>query len=193
MKNLALATAVTLGLVAFAAPAEAASLAWDIEYSGWWEEDGGGFISGQIIADEEDALDGIISIDEMTSWTWSWSGNDAVSAFSISSGDVGASTSFFPSFYVDGTPNSPLPLSSDNLDQGSFISSSGDEVLDLEALLVISYAGGVEALSAGDPNSGLGKVTVSAPTAVPEPAALLGLLSLAAGSTATLKRQKQEA
>lgn len=192
MKKLAFAATAALGLVALAVPAEAASFAWDVEYAGWWEQDGGGSIFGKFFADAEDALDGIISIDEMSSWTWSWSGNNAVSAFAISSSDPGASTSFFPSFYVDGRSNKPLPFSTDNLDQGSFISGSGNEVLDLEALLVISYADGVESLSGGDVGSTLGQVSVSDPQPVPEPTMILSFLSLAVGA-ATLKRQKQEA
>ncbi|HEY9881389.1 MAG TPA: PEP-CTERM sorting domain-containing protein [Leptolyngbyaceae cyanobacterium] len=192
MKNLALAATAALGFVSLATPAEATSFVWNVEYAGWWEKDGGGFISGQFFADAEDALDGIVSGDEMTAWSWSWSGNNAVSAFSISSTDAGASTSFFPHFYVDGRSNKPLPFSSDTLDQGSFISSFGDEVLDLEALLVISYADGVESLSEGNISSPLGKIAVSDPKPVPEPTAILGLLSLAVGAAA-FKRQKQAA
>lgn len=196
MKRFALAVGMGLGLATLAAPANAALLAWEVGYSGWWEEDGGGSISGKLFADEEDALDGIVSADELTSWGWNWSGNDAVSAFSISSDEAGATTDFDPSFYVDGTPNEPIGLDfvdPDGLDQGSFISGSGNEILDLQALLAISSADGVESFSRGNPDSTLGAVTVSEPTPVPEPTTILSLLALAGISTATLKRQKQRA
>mgnify|MGYP005843008925 CR=1 FL=1 len=185
----AIATGLGLGLATFATPANAALFSWNVEYTGWWEADGGGSISGQFIANEKDALDGIVSIDEMTSWMWNWSGNDAVSAFSISSKDAGASPDFDSSFYVDGRLNQPNLL--DGLDQGTFI--SGNEVLDLEFLFAISFADNVESFSPGNVDSTSGTVTVSDPTPVPEPTSILGLLALAGAGTATLRRQKQEA
>jgi len=195
MKRLALAATVALGWAALAAPANAALFSWDIEYTGWWEEDGGGSISGTIFADEDDAADGIVSADELKAWEWNWSGNDAVSAFSISSEEEGATTDFEPSFYVNDIPNQPIGMDfvdPDNLDQGSFISGSGNELLDLQALLVISFMDGVESVSVGNPTATIGTVTVSEPTPVPEPATVLGLLALAGISTATFKRHKQD-
>ena len=193
MKHLALVATVALGWATLTAPANAALFSWDIEYTNWWEDDGGGSIFGTIIADENDAADGIVSADELKAWEWNWSGNDVVSAFSISSNE-GATTDFEPSFYVNDTPNQPLGLvDPDNLDQGSFVSGSGNEILDLQALLAISFTDGVESVSAGNPTATLGTVSVSEPTAVPEPASILGLLALAGVSTATLKRQKQDA
>jgi hypothetical protein len=195
MKRLALVATVALGWAALAAPAHAALFSWDIEYTGWWEEDGGGSISGTIFADEGDAADGIVSADELKAWEWNWSGNDAVSAFSIASDEEGATTDFSPSFYVNDTLNQPIGMDfvdPDNLDQGSFISGSGNELLDLQALLVISFMDGVESVSVGNPTATIGTVTVSESTAVPEPATVLGLLALAGVSTATLKRHKQD-
>lgn len=194
MRHLALAATMALGCAALAAPAHAARLSWDIEYTDWWEDDGGGSVFGTIIADEEDAADGIVSADELSSWEWSWSGNDVVSAFSISSDE--GTTDFAPNFYVDGTLNQPIGadfVDPDGLDQGSFVSASGNEVLDLQALLAISFTDGVESVSTGDPTAASGAVTVSEPTAVPEPATVLGLLALVGVSTVTLKRQKQDA
>lgn len=195
MKYLALSTAAVLGLSVLAAPVHAAVFAWNVEYSGWWEDNGGGSLSGIFSADEDDALDGIISIDEMLSWAWSWSGNADVSAFSISSSDPGATADFSPSFYINGTPNLPIGADfadPDKLDQGSF--SSGNQVIDLQSLLVISYhEDGTESLSAGNPDANLGTVSVSDPTPVPEPTALLGLVALLGTAGATLKSQKQEA
>lgn len=194
MKHFALSAAAVLGLSALAAPANAAVFAWNVEYTGWWEDNGGGSLSGLFSADEEDALDGIISIDEMRSWAWTWSGNAAVSAFSISSADTGATTEFSPSFYVNGTPNLPIGVDfadPDGLDQGSFV--SGSQVIDLQSLLVISYEDdGTELLSAGNPEAPLGSTSVSEPTPVPEPGVLLGLVALL-GAAATLKGQKQVA
>jgi hypothetical protein len=195
MKHLALVATVALGWAALTSPASAALFSWDIEYTGWWEDDGGGSIFGTIIADEDDAADGIVSADELKAWEWNWSGNDVVSAFSISS-KAGATTDFKPSFYVNDIPNQPIGLDfldPDNLDQGSFVSGSGNEILDLQALLAISFTDGVESVSEGNPTATLGAVTVSEPTAVPEPATVLGLLALAGVSTATLKRQKPDA
>jgi hypothetical protein len=136
-----------------------------------------------------------VSADELKDWQWNWSGNDVVSAFSISS-KAGGTTDFQPSFYVNDTPNLPIGLDfldPDNLDQGSFVSGSGNEILDLQALLAISFTDGVESVSEGNPTATLGTVSVSEPTAVPEPATVLGLLALAGVSTATLKRQKPDA
>ncbi|NES94216.1 MAG: PEP-CTERM sorting domain-containing protein [Desertifilum sp. SIO1I2] len=189
MKPFAIAIATSLGLLALGTPANAARFSWNVEYTGWWAADGGGSISGQFIANPEDALDGIISIEEMTSWFWNWTGNDVVPAFSISSKDAGASTDgFFPRFYVDGTPNQPFDFNLDpNLDQGAF--TAGDYYLDLEFLRVESLLANL--VSQGNPEL-MGTITVSDPTVVPEPATLLGLMAIA-GLATTLKRQKQEA
>ena len=189
MKRLALA--VSLGLMTtLAAPANAAIFAWDIEYSGWWEESGGGSVSGTIVADENDAQDGIVSGNELKSWLWSWSGNNVVPAFSFSSQEAGATTDFNSSFYVDSRVNQPGLQ--DGLDQGTFTSGSGNEVLDLEYLFAISFADNVESFSPGNLNSTFGTITVADPVPVPEPTTVLGLFFLAGLGAATLKRQKQE-
>jgi hypothetical protein len=189
----AVATSLGLGLATLAAPANAAMFGWNVEYTGWWEADGGGSISGMFSADEEDASDGIISIDEMNSWMWNWSGNDAISAFSISSKDAGASTdAFFPSFYVDGTPNQPFDFDAarPELNQGAF--TAGNYYLDLEFLRVENSEARDVVVSQGNPDLALGTITVSEPVPIPEPTTVLGLLALAGVSAATLKRQKQE-
>lgn len=191
MKRFFLAVGLSLGLATFATPANAAIFAWDVEYSGWWEESGGGSISGTIVADENDAQDGIISADELKSWLWNWSGNDLVPAFSFSSQEAGAITDFDSSFYVDGRLNQPNLL--DGLDQGTFTSGSGNEVLDLEYLFAISFANNVESFSPGNVNSTVGTVTVADPVPVPEPTAGFGLFALAGLGAAILKRQKQKA
>ena len=191
MKHLALIATVALGWAALTAPASAALFRWNIEYTNWWEDDGGGSIFGVIFANENDATDGIVSADELKAWEWNWSGNDVVSAFSISS-KAGGTTDFDPSFYVNGIPNQPIGLDfvdPDNLDQGSFISADGNKILDLQALLAISFTGGVDLASVGNPTATLGSITVSEPTAVPEPATVLSLLALAGVSTVTLKRK----
>lgn len=192
MKHFAFATAVAWGLTAIATPVKAAVLGWDIEYTGWWEEVGGGSISGMFSADEEDAADGVVSINEMRSWMWSWSGNDTIPAFSISSG-AGATTDFNPSFHVDGTPNVPSLLEFDDLDQGVFISGSGEEIIDLEALLVIANAGSLDDLVIeGNPAASQGSIFVSEPEMIPEPATVLGLMALAGASAAMFGQRKQE-
>ena len=184
MKYFSLAVLLAIGTATIASPAHAAK--WSVDYSGWWEADGGGSISGYFSAAEDDALDGIISIDEMTSWLWKWSGNDLVEAFTVSSGRAGSTADFFPSFYVDGTPN--LPSLIDGLDQGTFTSGSGNEVLDLEFLFVTSFATGSEVLSVGNPDSTTGTITVQE---VPEPMTLMGLIALVGTASMTLGRQRQ--
>jgi len=191
MKRFVLAAGLGLGLVAIAAPANAALFAWDIEYTGWWEESGGGSVFGTIVADEADVEDGIISGDELKSWLWSWSGNDVVPAFSFSSQEEGAIADFDAGFYVDGRLNQPGLL--DGLDQGAFTSGSGNEILDLEFLFAISFNDGVESFSPGNLEAPLGTVAVADPVPVPEPTSILGLAALAGIGVAALKRQKQVA
>ncbi|MBW4489383.1 MAG: PEP-CTERM sorting domain-containing protein [Trichocoleus desertorum ATA4-8-CV12] len=191
MKRFFLAIGLGLGLASLAAPASAATFAWDIEYSGWWEGSENASISGTIVADEKDAEDGIVSSNELKSWLWSWSGDDVVPAFSFSSKEPGAIADFDSSFYVDGRLNQPGLL--DGLDQGTFTSGSGNEFLDLEYLFAISFADNVESFSPGNLDSTIGTVTVSDPVLVPEPTAVLSLFALVGLGAATLKRQKREA
>lgn len=195
MKHFAIATMAALGMAAIAAPAPAAQLNWEVEYDGWWEDTGGGSIFGSFTADEADAVDGIVALDEISSWMWSWSGNDAVSAFSISSADAGAEIqSFDPDnsgFYGDGTPNLP----GTGLDQGIFVGGpAGKQILDLEFLTVednsdVSFALQNQ-VSAGNLSSASGSVHVSEPAAVPEPATVMGLLMLAVGGAAVKRQAK---
>ncbi|MFE4108265.1 PEP-CTERM sorting domain-containing protein [Almyronema epifaneia] len=196
MKHIVLAATAALGLAALAAPAEAALFSWNVEYTGWWEEEA--TVSGTLFADEASAADGILSLDELTDWSWSWSGNSFVPAFAISSKDEGAEIQIFdPSaasgFYVDGTANLPDLL--DDLDQGVF--AAGDFLLDLEFLIVeqidTGSQGTSDSLVAFGDTSAAGTVSVADPKPVPEPAALLGLLALSGLGTASLKRQKQAA
>ncbi|MBD2579265.1 PEP-CTERM sorting domain-containing protein [Oscillatoria sp. FACHB-1406] len=187
MKRWIFAIAASLGSAILTAPANAALLSWKVDYTGWWDNDGGGAISGLFAADETAASDGIISIDEMSNWTWNWSGNNNVAAFSISSKDGGV-TDFSPSFFVDGRQNTPIVdfFDADNLDQGSFIGGGGNLVLDLQTLLVGSYGDNI-AESLGDPTSRLGKISVST---VPEPS--IGLIALLGVGLASWKLRKQQ-
>lgn len=200
MKHVAFAAVAALGVFAIATPANAALFSWDIELTNWWEEEGGGSLFGSFVADDSDASDGVVALDEIRSWTWDWSGNDSVSAFSISSRDEGAEIQFADSassgFFVDGTSNQPGLL--DGLEQGVFVGGSeGEFVLDLEFLIVedntSAFPSGESAVSIGNVDSELGSITVSEPTAVPEPATILGLLTAAGLGGMTLKRQRQEA
>ncbi|NEZ61483.1 PEP-CTERM sorting domain-containing protein [Leptolyngbyaceae cyanobacterium CCMR0082] len=184
MKRIVFAVAATLGVTAFAAPADAALFKWSVDYTGFFAEDA--FISGFFIAEGTAATDGVVSGNEFDSWQWSWSGNSEVDAFTISSSD-GEFASLFDNtgFFVDGTPNE-LGLT-DGLDQGLY--SSDDFGLDLEFLFVDNFGAG--AISDGDLTA-LGTISVSDPEPVPEPATLLGLLAVA-GAAAVAKRQKQAA
>lgn len=196
MKHLALATTAVLGLFSIATPVNASLFSWDVDYTGWWEEEGGGSVSGSFVADGTDAADGIVGLDEIVSWAWDWSGNDFVSAFSISSGDEGADIQVLEpaGFFVDGTTNEPDFF--DGLDQGIFVGGNESEfILDLEFLTVedntVAFPFGGD-LSVGDFEAASGSITVSDPTPVPEPATFLGLLALA-GLGVTLKRRSQSA
>jgi hypothetical protein len=183
-----------LGLVAITAPASAATFAWDIKYSGWWTQDGGGEVSGTIIADEASAADGIISYDEIFSWVWNWTGNTAVAAFSIESGNSSDALGFPGSFYVNGTPNRPIGenfVDDDNLDQGIFASKSENEVIDFQALLVQNVESG--GVSLGNVKAAAGRATVSAPRAVPEPATLAGLIAVGAMAAPAFARKREQA
>jgi hypothetical protein len=193
MKYVALAAVASLGVVgAIAPPASAANFSWDIEYTGWWDAEGGGSVMGSIIADESAAGDGLISADELLGWSWDWTGNSFVSPFSISSEDAGAEVQFFDGFYLDPTLNQP----ESGLDQGTFIGGDfGQYAIDFEFLSVADdttafpFGGDV---TFGDATAASGRVAVSDPTKVPEPATLLGLLALA-GAGLTLKGRQQAA
>jgi len=193
MKSLAIAASTVLSAIAIAAPAQASLFSYDIEYTGWWEE--GGSIFGSITAPEEAATDGFIDATELESWTWDWTGNDIVSAFSISSSDLGAGVSFLEGFFVDGTSN--LPGFADGVDQGTFSGGElGEYVVDLEFLLVedntLTFPNFSSEFVEGDITAAAGQVTVSEPTAIPEPTAVLGLLAIA-GIGATIKRKQPAA
>ncbi|MBX2862590.1 MAG: PEP-CTERM sorting domain-containing protein [Leptolyngbyaceae cyanobacterium MAG.088] len=185
MKQIVLATAAALGVTAFAAPAQAALFQWNVDYTGFFAEDAS--ISGFFVADEADAADGMVSGDEFEDWSWTWSGNSEVDAFTISS-DEGGDFDFDPTFYVDGTPNEPGV----GLDQGLFFSD--DYAVDLEFLIVEDFTGDnalTSAVTFGDLEAA-GTVSVSDPEPVPEPATLLGLMALV-GAATMAKRQKQVA
>ncbi|NJN21974.1 MAG: hypothetical protein HC812_13320 [Leptolyngbya sp. RL_3_1] len=94
MKRFACAAAATVALGAIAAPANAAVFEWTVEYKDFWSD--GASLTGAIQAEEDAALDGIITSDEFLSWMWDWSGNGDVEAFSISSEDEFAEVDFDP-------------------------------------------------------------------------------------------------
>lgn len=116
-----------------------------INYSGFWETDGGGSIRGIFSASEADAADGIVSLDEIVAWRWNWSGNDTVAGFAIDS-DNGTASSLIPpdGFKVNGI-NTPIALDfsdADGLDQGLYESATGTQIIDLGALIVENLAAG---------------------------------------------------
>jgi len=191
MKRFALAATAALGLASLATPAGAAT--WTIDYTGWWENDGGGAISGTISADDAAAGDGIVSLDELTSWAWDWSGNSAVSAFSFSSDDPAAEIQIVDptldnGFYVDGTPNQPFLF--DNLDQGVFAADTLS--LDLEFLFVENFDTGEFSQGLTEGTIAVAEVDTDAES-VPEPAMILGLFALAGAGATSLRRQQPQA
>ena len=186
MKQIVLVAAAALSVTALAAPAQAALFQWNVDYTGFFAEDAS--ISGFFVADETAADDGIVSGDEFEDWEWTWSGNSQIDAFTISSSD--GNFSFNPGFYVDGTPNE-LELA-DGLDQGFYFSD--DFGLDLEFLVIEDFAGSTpfEGLASSGDVTAAAAISVSDPEPVPEPATLLGLMTLV-GAAAMVKRQKQAA
>ncbi|NJN49266.1 MAG: hypothetical protein HC805_05130 [Alkalinema sp. RL_2_19] len=119
-----------------------------LNYSGFWT--GGGAINGIFSASEADAADGIVSLDELVSWQWNWTGNSEVAAFSLSSADGGTASSLIPpdGFKIGGM-NTPVALDfsdADGLDQGLYESATGDQVIDLGALVIEDFNAGTIAL-----------------------------------------------
>ncbi|MEA5464108.1 PEP-CTERM sorting domain-containing protein [Leptothoe sp. PORK10 BA2] len=185
MKKIVFAAAATLGITAFAAPAQAASFRWNIDYTGFFAD--GASINGSFIADETAATDGFVSTDEFDSWIWTF--NSATEVVSVSSADSGAEIQNFfgpAGFFVDGTAN----VVGDDASEGVYASSSA--VIDLDFLLVDTFASGSITSSATGDVTVSDAISVSDPETVPEPATLLGLFALA-GAAATAKRQKQAA
>lgn len=178
--------AVITVLVALLFPmlSHATLVSYGVEYTGWWDIEGGGALSGTLITGESAGDDGIIDLGlELEAWSWSWSGNSFVSAFSISSRDAGAGVDIFGAnagVFVDGTPN--LPDFADGLDQGVFIGGSfGEFVIDLEYLFLEDNTVGFPVggdFTEGDIFSESGLVSVAPAQAVPAPATL-ALLALA--------------
>lgn len=187
MKQIVLAAVAALGVTAVAAPAQAVTLKWTVDYTGFFAEDAS--INGFFVAEDTAAEDGFVSGDEFDRWEWNWSGNSEVDAFTLTSLTAEAE-SFFGEFgfFVDGTPNEPEA----GADQGLYVSD--DFGLDLEFLLVQDFTSGspfTGTTTFGDATAA-GTVAVSDPEVVPEPATLLGLLTLA-GAAAMAKRQKHAA
>lgn len=189
MRSLAIAAAAAAGSLAIVAPANAALFSYDIEYTGFFEDEGGGSILGSILAPTGAADDGFITVDEIDSWSWDWTGNSFVSPFSISSDDAGAEIQLGDGFDVAGGSNLP----DDGDDQGTFAGGmDGEFLLDLEFLIVADnttpfpFGGDV---TLGNFSATAASVSVSDPTVIPEPATVLGLLALV-GMGATLKRKQ---
>lgn len=176
MKNTRALVAFVCAL-AFSGLSHANLVSYDVEYTGWWDAEGGGSLQGMLTAAEAASEDGIIDLaTELEAWTWNWSGNTFLSAFSISSNDAGAGIDIFDTagFYVDGTAN--LPDFADNLDQGVFIGGSvGEFVVDLEFLILEDNTTGFPFggdFTEGDLSSAFGIVSVAQAQSVPVPTPL---------------------
>lgn len=188
MKRFAIAAVATVGLAAISTPADAAIFEWTVEYTDFWAD--GASLTGSIHAEEEAALDGIISSDEFTSWMWNWSGNIDVDPFSISSQDEFAETQF----------DAALILGANPFVEGLFIggTDSVEYSIDFFDSIFVTAFDFEEASNdflyeaPASESDQFGTVTTSA-KAVPEPATVLGLIALAATASTTIKRQKQGA
>lgn len=183
MKKIVLAATAAFGMAAIAAPAQAALFQWNVDYTGYFAD--GASITGFFTADETAATDGFVSTEEFDSWAWNWSGNSEVAAASISSADGGEIQTFFGpgGFFVDGTANVP----GDSASEGVY--AGGNSVFDLDFLTVEDNSSATFSV-ATSADLTTGTVAVADPIAVPEPATVLGLLTLA-GAAAVVKRQKQ--
>ncbi|MEO1081467.1 MAG: PEP-CTERM sorting domain-containing protein [Pseudomonadota bacterium] len=198
-KTLALITLVSASVLS--GPSNAMPVSFDLEYTGYWELDGGGSLLGTLIADEGAAVDGVIDFgSELLSWTWDWTGNSFVSAFSMSSFDAGAEISNMGAntgIFVDGTPN--LPGFADGLDQGVFTGGdAGQFRIDFEFLTIedrtFSFPFGGD-LTTGDTTSPTGMITTIGPIVVegvPEPATYLLFAAAAAGVLAIQRPRRQQ-
>ncbi len=119
---------------------------FDLKYVSFWED--GGAIEGSFSAIDADAEDGIVSPDELLSWELSWTGNDVVEAFSISSDDGSVSALLSPGGLLTEGPNTPIDgdfNDPDGVDQGTYESGEGDQLIDLGALIVEDFANGTVA------------------------------------------------
>lgn len=122
---------------------------FEVEYSGFWAD--GGSVIGGFSVSEADAADGVVTTDELIAWNWNWSGNSEVAAFSISSED-GVVADLLPltGFLLEGM-NTPVDgefADPDGIDQGLYESVSGEQVIDLGALVIQDFT--ADALSLGD-------------------------------------------
>ncbi|NJM58302.1 MAG: hypothetical protein HC857_13935 [Synechococcales cyanobacterium RU_4_20] len=130
-----------------------------VQYLGFWA--GGGAVSGVISASEADAADGVISLDELVDWSWDWSGNSEVDAFSLSSAESAAIALLPPGGFLLNQPSGVLDttlIDPQGLDQGLYESEDGDRAIDLGALLIQDFA--ANRLAQGDPLRGL--ITIQA-------------------------------
>ena len=134
-------------------------LDFDVEYVGFWGAEGS--VTGGFSISEADAADGIASLDELISWSWDWTGNGDVAAFSVSS-DSASVTALLPpgGFLLDGE-NTPIDsnfFDADGLDQGLYETESGDQYIDLGVLIIEDLAAGT--FSEGDAAATNGSIVV---------------------------------
>ncbi|NJN29641.1 MAG: calcium-binding protein [Synechococcales cyanobacterium RM1_1_8] len=118
-------------------------LDFGVKYSGFW--DGDAVIKGGFSISEADAADGIASLDELVAWSWNWSGNEEIAAFSVSSQDGEAFALLPPGGFLLEGINTPIDASfadPDGLDQGLYVPSSGEQSLDLGALIIEDFIAG---------------------------------------------------
>jgi Ca2+-binding RTX toxin-like protein len=119
---------------------------FQLDYSNFWQNDGGGAIRGTFSASEADAADGVVTIDELVDWNWSWTGNTQVKPFSLAAAKGDTATALLPpgGFLVDRSNQLILTdlADPDRLDQGLYESKDGQKVIDIGALLVEDFTTG---------------------------------------------------
>ncbi|MBE9028916.1 hypothetical protein IQ266_03960 [filamentous cyanobacterium LEGE 11480] len=153
------------------------------EFSGYWENDGGGAIQGGFSASAADAADGVVSIDELISWNWSWTGNSEVGAFSVDSTGSTALALLPPGgFAVDGNKVLDVDFNAaDKLDQGLYESANGKQLIDIGALLVEDFGAGTFSQGAVE------KPVVAAPPTIEPPVDKAPVNLFGNGAAETLK------
>lgn len=132
----------------------------DVEYVGFWGNEGS--VMGGFSISEADAADGVASLDELISWSWDWTGNSDVAAFSVSS-DEGSATALLPpggfNLTASNTAFDANFEDPDGLDQGLYESASGEQLIDLGALLIEDFAAGT--FTYGDATAASGSISLS--------------------------------
>ncbi|WP_242041678.1 esterase-like activity of phytase family protein [Alkalinema sp. FACHB-956] len=129
-----------------------------IQYTGFW--DGNAVVKGIVSTTDAAVADGVISLDEMTTWKFTWTGNSQVAGFTIAANNGTAAALTPPGGFLVRRSNTPLDAQfqdADGVDQGIYQSAASDQLIDLGALLIEDFAAGTTATG----NATKGRISVS--------------------------------